>query len=234
MVKQELIKRSPLRILEKSSHGGVQKGNVGVIAAEEGVGKTACLVHIATDQLLQGKHVIHVSFTGRTDHIISWYEDIFQEISRRRHLESAMNVHDEIIKNRIIVNFVQHQVPISHVIERIESLITQADFHADCVIIDGYNFHEGKKEEIDELRSFAGKAGLGIWFSAISHEPVRITGNDRVPTMLCDYLDFIDIVIVLEPREGVIHLELVKDHQDMHATDLHLKLDSKVLLITEE
>ena len=46
MIKKELISKSPLRILEKSIHGGVGKGNLGVIAARKGIGKTACLVHM--------------------------------------------------------------------------------------------------------------------------------------------------------------------------------------------
>ena len=56
-----------------------RKGFMAVIG-KKGVGKTACLVHIATDQLFLNKHVIHVSFSGDTRHIISWYEDIFKEI----------------------------------------------------------------------------------------------------------------------------------------------------------
>ena len=104
MVKTELNKRSPLRILENSIHGGVGKGNLAVIAARKGIGKTACLVHIATDQLFRGKHVIHVSFSANTSHIISWYEDIFNEIAKVNNLEHAMEVHDDIISNRIIAS----------------------------------------------------------------------------------------------------------------------------------
>src|SRR5690242_16678828 len=100
MVKAELVKRSPLRIIEKSTHGGVGAGHLGIIASARGVGKTACLVHIATDQLFQGKHVIHVSFSGKTDHIVNWYEAIFKEIAKKRSLESAIDIHDDLIKNR--------------------------------------------------------------------------------------------------------------------------------------
>ena len=38
MIKSEQNRRSPLRILEKTTHGGVGKGNLGVIAARKGVG----------------------------------------------------------------------------------------------------------------------------------------------------------------------------------------------------
>jgi archaellum biogenesis ATPase FlaH len=55
MVKQELIQRSPVRIFEKSIHGGLKSGGLGVIASRKGVGKTAVLVQIALDKLMQGK-----------------------------------------------------------------------------------------------------------------------------------------------------------------------------------
>jgi KaiC/GvpD/RAD55 family RecA-like ATPase len=77
MVKKEITEKSPLRKLESAVHGGVGKGNIGVIASKKGIGKTACLVHIATDKMMNDKHVIHVSYSSRVDHIISWYEDIF-------------------------------------------------------------------------------------------------------------------------------------------------------------
>ena len=89
MVRKELIQRSPLRILEQSTQGGLGKGNIGVIAARKGIGKTACLVHIATDSLFQERQVIHVSFAANTQHLVSWYEDIFSEIAERFHLDAA-------------------------------------------------------------------------------------------------------------------------------------------------
>ncbi|QEN04719.1 hypothetical protein EW093_08360 [Thiospirochaeta perfilievii] len=83
MVKEELNQKSPLRKLEAITEGGVGTGNIGVIASKQGIGKTACLVHIAVDSLLRDKHVIHVSFDKKTDYISAWYEDIFEEISKK-------------------------------------------------------------------------------------------------------------------------------------------------------
>ena len=83
MVKEELIKRSPLRVLEKPSTAAWARATSASWPRRKGVGKTACLVHIATDKLLQGKPVIHVSYASRVDYIITWYEDIFKEIAKK-------------------------------------------------------------------------------------------------------------------------------------------------------
>ncbi|MBN1411572.1 MAG: hypothetical protein JW969_12060 [Spirochaetales bacterium] len=234
MLKAELIKRSPLRILEKSTHGGVGKGNIGVIAAKKGIGKTACLVHLATDQLFQGKHIIHVSFASSTQHIIAWYEDIFSEISRRKKLADAMDIHDEIIRRRVIMNFNQNGVTTGQVTRSIRSMIRDGAFAADCIIIDGYDFRKSTVEDLKGIKDFAEELGLEIWFSATLQDDELPAGKGEVPEVLQPYLDHISIVIILKPEKGLIRLELLKDHDIRSIGDLHLKLDPKILLILEE
>ena len=72
MITDEIVQRSPVRVFEKSIQGGLQSGEIGIIASPSGIGKTSVLVQLALDKLLQGKKVIHVSFTQHTDYVISW------------------------------------------------------------------------------------------------------------------------------------------------------------------
>ncbi len=234
MLKQELIKNSPLRILEKSVHGGVGKGNIGVLAARQGVGKTACLVHIATDQLFQGKHVIHVSFSGSPAHIISWYEDIFSELALRLKLENSMEEHDQIIKNRVIMNFNQAGAKIDMVVRSLRSMIKEGGFAADTVIVDGFDFEKGSPADIAIFKSLAEELGLEIWFSASLREKEVKFDAQGYPALLSSYLEHIAVFIFLKPDNGIIRLELKKDHNHVPKTDLHLKLDPKILLIIGE
>jgi len=234
MVKAELVKRSPLRILEKSIHGGVGAGNIGVIASREGTGKTACLVHIATDQLFQNKQVIHVSFATRTDHIVSWYEDIFGEIAKKRQLEDAMNIHDELIKHRVIMNFNQDGVTAEQLLRSLGSLMTDGRFAADVIVVDGYDFERGKPQTLAAIREFAAQHGVEVWFSASIHRDDPRTDGHGIPMMLSPFTDSIGVLITLHPIDDRIKLSLVKDHDRYVTEDLHLMLDSKSLLIAEE
>jgi hypothetical protein len=215
-------------------HGGLGKGNIGVISARKGVGKTACLVHIATDQLLEGKHVIHVSFASETTHIISWYEDIFQEITGRYGLDGAMDVHDEIIKNRVIMNFRQDGVSAPQVQRGIRSMIQDGNFNADVVIVDGYNFEKSSPEEMASFKKFAEDAQLELWFSASIRPDAPQAKDSNVPDQLVEFLPYISVLIVLKPCDTYIHLRLVKDHELVPPADLHLRLDPHILLIAEE
>jgi hypothetical protein len=232
MVKAELIKRSPLRIFEKTTYGGLGKGNLGIVAARKGTGKTAFLVHLATDQLFQGRHVIHVSYAGKTDHIIEWYENIFGEIAARYRLDGQHEAHDAAVKNRVIMNFNQSGVSPAQITQSLRAMIREGRFEADLVVVDGYDFVKGSPDEIAEFRSFAAEMGLEIWFSASLPQDEEVPPG--LPPMLAPYVDMAAIVVVLRPEDLHLRLEVVKDHDRPVPAGLHLELDTKILLILEQ
>lgn len=234
MVKSELIKRSPLRIFEKSIHGGLGKGNIGMFASRKGVGKTACLVHIATDQLFQGKHVIHVSFAARVDHIINWYEDIFKEIAKKRELEAAVDIHDEIIKNRVIMNFNQYGIKTEQILHSLDAMIRDGHFAADTVIFDGYDIVEAGTKELRRIHDFAVNSGLEVWFSVTLDEKGPLFDEKGVPVQIAQYLESVSVLVTLRFVGDHVHLQVVKDHDELEPHDMHLVLDPKTLLVAEE
>ncbi len=233
MFKSELIQRSPLRILEKSINGGVGKGNIGVIASKKGVGKTACLVHIATDKLFRERHVIHVSFSKRTDHIISWYEDIFNEISRKLNLENALAIHDEIIRKRVIMNFSQKNIDVSQILKSLEAMIVNGNFKADAIIIDGFEIEQMSVEGLKKVREFARLLDLEIWISASLKKDDPIFDEKGFPYELKELSDGIDVLMTLKYEEQNIRMDIIKDHDNQNDLDVHLYLDPKTLLIVD-
>ncbi|MDY7026857.1 MAG: hypothetical protein SVR04_01025 [Spirochaetota bacterium] len=235
MVKSELIKRSPLRIFEQSIHGGVDKGQIGVLASKKGVGKTACLTHIAVDKLFQNRHVIHVSFATSVEHIINWYEDIFKEIAKKRNLENAVDVHDEIIKNRVIMNFNQDRISMDQVIKSLEALINDGNFPADAVIFDGYNITDESRSDLETIREFARRLKLEIWFSlSLQEEQKELFNEKNIPIVLEKLIDNVDVLINLRHSGDYVHLQIAKDHEIIENREIALRLDPKTLLIAEE
>ena len=233
MVKAELIKRSPLRILEKSLKGGLGKGNIGILASRKGVGKTACLVHIATDKLFQGKSVIHVSYSSRVDYIINWYEHIFREIAKKRQLEAAVDVHNEIIKNRVIMNFRQDGARTDRVLSSLEAMIVHGKYAAEVIIFDGYDFANSSQEDFHMIKEFAKRLGMEVWFSASLKGEDPLFDDKGIPFVLQPFLDDIDVLITLAYKDENIGLNLVKNHDLPAPGALPLKLDPSTLLIVE-
>src|SRR4029077_2202291 len=57
--REELNENNPLRLFAHSLHRGLGRGNIGVVVARHGIGKTAFLVGIALDDAMRGRKVLH-------------------------------------------------------------------------------------------------------------------------------------------------------------------------------
>src|SRR5204862_483551 len=76
MYRKELNERSPLRLFEHSINGGLGRGNIGVVVARHGIGKTAFLVGIALDEAMRGRKALHVSLDKTVDHLREFYDEM--------------------------------------------------------------------------------------------------------------------------------------------------------------
>ncbi len=233
MLKEEFISKSPVRALENSIEGGLGKGNFGVIASRKGIGKTSVLVQMAMDRLIQGQKVIHVSFNAHTSYIISWYENIFDEIARRRKLEDIGDIKDQLVRNRVIMNFTQEGVSVDQIIRSLKAMIVDGGFDAKTVIVDGFDFSRGTLERFQKVRAFLAEMGLEAWYSCTLSGEEPLCDKNNVPILLRELLPLISVLIVMEPARDYIHFKVVKDHDTLNPRDLNLKLDTKSLLIAE-
>lgn len=231
MVKKSLSARSPIKILEKNISGGLGSGNLAVFASRKGVGKTACLVQIALDRLFEEKPVIHVSYSSRVDYIISWYEEIFKNLATRENLKSAMEVHDRVIRNRVIMNFRQEGMKTEQVLKSLEALLVPGNFRARTIIVDGFNFYLPCSEDLALFKKFAGDHQLEFWFSCSLKGEDPLFDEEGLPVVLKDHLQAIDVIITLKHDNGRVKLNLVKDHSQISNKKLRLQLDPYTLLL---
>ena len=235
MILTELVQRSPIRIFEQSIHGGLKAGEIGIIASLNGVGKTSVLVQLALDKLLQGKKVIHVSFTQHTHYVLAWYEDIFNEFISRKNLENPGEVKNDVVKNRVLMNFNQDGMSKDQIIRSLRAMIVDGGFNAEAIIIDGFDFSRADRERIAGVKAFAGELGLSVWYSCTVKGNADGTGpqydRQNIPLALKDFIDLIDVVIVLEPKPDHIEFSVSKDRDSFDTKAMAMRLDPKTLLI---
>ena len=238
MILSELIQRSPVRIFENSIHGGLGSGEIGIIASKAGIGKTSVLVQLAMDKLLQGKKVIHVSYTQHTHHVFSWYEDIFDEFINKKDLENVGDIKNDIVKNRVVMNFNQDGMPMDQVMKSLRAMIVEGGFKAESVIIDGFDFLRAGREHclltsLAGVKAFAGELGLSVWYSCTVDDEAMRYDKQNIPLAVKDFFNLIDIIITLEPDHDHIDLYVSKDRDSCDTHTLSMRLDPKTLLIRE-
>jgi hypothetical protein len=232
MIKEEMIRRSPIRAFEESIRGGLKPGELGIVASQRGVGKTSVLVQIALDKLLQGRKVIHVSFARVARNVFGWYEDIFEEFAGGKNLEGKSGVKDEIAKNRVLMNFNQSGTTLDMIVKSLRAMIGEGGFAADALIVDGFDFALADRAYVSRLKDFARETGLCVWCNCAVNgaEPRYDAAN--MPTAVGEFADLIDVAVVLEPRADCVELSVSKARGEP-ASGPCARLDPRTLLILE-
>lgn len=223
MVSQELFDRSPIRLFDKIT-GGMKAGELALLTARKGLGKTSVLVQFGVDALLKDKQIVHVSFDQHSSNVISWYEDILAEIAKKRNISNISDIKQELVRKRIILNFNQDTISLTHVAATIRSL-GEGGIKPDFIIVDGFDFDKAGAEELSLFAEFVRSQGIYVWFSANGESAVL---KDTLPD---EKLKLFDIVLHLEPVQNQISVLFLKLRSDTNS-DASLKLDSKTLLMT--
>src|ERR1051325_4788410 len=177
MYRKELNERNPLGLFEHSINGGLGRGNIGVVVARHGIGKTAFLVGIALDDAMRGRKILHVSLDKTVDHVREFYDEIFMDLAHSAHLEDLPAERLEMERNRIIHTYAGKSFTIHKLRHSINFLKEYAHFSPSCLILQGYDFDRATVADIEALRQLAQEFNVELWMSALTHRHAALDGQ---------------------------------------------------------
>ncbi len=226
MYRSFLTARSPLRLLEKGLHGGLGKGNLGLVLAGAGVGKTAFLVCVALDELLRGETVLHVALDQTVAHTRAHYDTMFSELASRARLEQEAVIHAEVDRLRHIRAYLAGGFGAAKLREAVK-IEQETGSSPRLIVLDGFDVAGASCDELLDMKSMAEELDAEIWLSAsCSDESVS-----ELPAGLADCRDAFAVILALEPDHGSVALRALKDHESEDVEALRVALDPKTLLL---
>jgi hypothetical protein len=229
MQKEELIKNNPLRVLNPLDET-LPDHRMGLVMARAGLGKTAILVQIAMDSMLRGQKVLHVSIGEDLGKAKAWYDDIFKYIAEGFQLENTAEVENDLMRNRIIMTFKESAFSRPKLEERLNDLVYQNIFRPDIVVVDGYDFAEADYESIMDLKEMMASMNVQVWFSALRHRDDDRLSAAGVPAPCHEIDGLFDTVILVQPKQDAILLDIIKDEYDGAASKV-LNLDPSTMMV---
>ena len=229
MYRKYVNARSPLRLLEKGLHGGLGIGNIGVVLAGHGVGKTPFLVCVALDKLLRSGSVLHVALDQTVSHVRAYYDTVFESLAASTHLEDVAVTHTEIDRRRSIRAYPPAAFSSSKLREAVK-VESEAGARPSLIVLEGLDLEEQGREELLDLQALAQELAAEVWLSVASSEE-RI---DKIPTGIAQYGDLISVILALGPDptgQDAVALKALKDHDNPDLSALHVALDPHTLLL---
>lgn len=225
MLKTELVAKNPLRALDQSRDGGLAPGQMGLVAARAGTGKTAFLIQVALDNLFRGNPVLHVSLGETVGHVKAWYEEIFRDLATGYDLEKAREVWEESERNRLILTFRVQAFSVDKLEERLGDLVEQGIFNPRVVLVDRFDLGQDVRATFEALSRFARSRGLKVWVSCRAHSEMG-----DLQQVLAPLEDLFQVMVALEPKADAVSLNLLKNPSGQQGT-ASIALDTKTLLL---
>lgn len=226
MYRKFLNARSPLRLLEKGLHGGLGPGNIGVVLAGHGVGKTSFLVGVAVDELLRSGRVLHVSLSHPVAHVRAHYDTVFEELANSKNLEDDATIHAEIDRHRSIRVYPPNGLSAAKLRDAVK-LETEAGSKPSLIVLEGLDLVTLAPSDVQDLKALAKELEAEVWLESSTDEQQGI----RVPAAVAAFGDLISVILALEPGERSVQLRALKDHGNPDVSELHVALDPRTLLL---
>lgn len=233
MYRKDVNERSPLRLLDRTIHGGLGPGNLGVVLARAGVGKTAFLVQLGLDDLLRERNVLHVSVDSTIERVRAWYDELFTDLVRYTGLVDSSAARLLVERHRMIQVYSD-----GFSAERLRSVATilreHAGFVPGAILVDGLDWRTLKREEVAILKQLAGEAGAELWSTVLIHR--HVIGKDEPEDLPppCDrFDDLIDVAVFMAPKANRVDLRLLRDHDSRRLVATTLELEPVTLRLSD-
>jgi hypothetical protein len=165
----DAVDRGPLRAIQAALGGGLRPGELGVVHARAGVGKSSLLVHLALDRLLKAEPVLHVAVSGTVDAVRDSYEGLFTGL---HHAQKPLERAEALLaveRHRVIHCTRGAPARAAAIDSLLDTLRQVMEFAPRLVVIDGM---EPDPAEAAALRDLAARRGLAVWCAFTTSQPV--------------------------------------------------------------
>lgn len=216
--KKELLASSPVRFFE-STGAALDEGEIGLLTAKKGLGKTSILVQFGIDTLLKDKEIVHVSFNQKSENVITWYSSVLAEICKS-HKVDVDELSDELFRNRTILNFNQNTFTLPKVVNTLKAL-TDNGIKLETIIVDDLDLLKTEVSDLNCFCDFIKEEKMTAWFSYNSE------ASDLNQILPSEKMAKFESVAHLLPETESVSLSILKKGEGK------VKLNSKTLLMTK-
>lgn len=178
----DLPERGPLRPMVAALEGGLRAGEIGLVQARAGTGKTALLMQLALDRLLHGEQVLHVARVGTIEHVRDGYDSQLTGITGALKPVDRVEARLTVERHRV-VHIARDGVTPATVGRVLDTLAAVMDFAPSLVVIDGW---EPGAAEVAELGSLAREGRFAVWCACVPEQEPTAAGWTFVVELVPD------------------------------------------------
>lgn len=219
---------------EKIPVSRLAPGEMGVLLARAGAGKTACLTHLAIGYLLNSESVLHVCVDLVPDKVKLWYHELLKDIFSNSPECKASDLEHFIEPLRFIMSFLNQTFSPEKLETSIENLKQQAKFVPSLIILDGMDFGRDARPLFEKIGDLARRHSTPVWVSARLHRHMPDVNERGIPYPIDSMDDLFSSVFVLQPEKDGIKLRALKEKGNYDPAESEFLLDPHTFLLLKK
>jgi len=201
-----------VQLVSKAIGEDLRPGELGIVLAQAGGGKTACLTRIALDHLLREQPVLHVGIDRKPDAIKAWYQELVNSLAVSQYGGDPAQLRSRIEPLRFILAYSHPTFSPQKLEQSFRNLKEQARFNPALVVLDGLDFDSATRPLVEALRSFAQTQQVPLWMCARTHRHIATANEQGVPYPCHEMDDLFQVIFLLKTEPEAIRLEVIKHH----------------------
>jgi hypothetical protein len=220
-----------MELVRRTLGSPLMPSELGALMARAGVGKTACLTHIALEHLFESQPVLHVCIDGVAEKIKIWYQELMRNLLASTSKDEFARLQRRLEGMRFILAYLHQTFSVRKLEQSLQNLEEQTDFHPALVILDGLHFDHEPRALIAELQSFAQKHRVSLWMSIRTHRHIAISNDQGIPYPCHESDDLFQAILSLEPSPEAIQVRVLKQGERYHPEHPDVFLNPQTFLL---
>ena len=167
------VQATPWEVINELTDGGLGKGELGVMVAPAGIGKSWALMNVGADAVKRGKTVLHYTLELNEAYVGLRYDSVITGIANQnlKHYQDDIKEQLEKLKGELIIkHYPTKSVSVMGIRSHVEKCIMQGK-KPDVIIVDYADLLRGhgqeKRHELEgiyeDLRGMAGEYEIPVW-----------------------------------------------------------------------
>ena len=189
-------------------------GQIGLIVAPAGVGKSSLLIHLGLDALLGGKVVLHVTAEERIEDVRGKYEQAFRAATGASFAHGGAAAIYGAERNRMIHSYRERAFDVMHFRNNLEMLAEVAQFRPSMILIDGLS-ERVFRAQLEGLHALAVECELAIWVTRRSESAEEVIDKEL--------WRHVQVALRLKPTAHTVEVEQLVMHAPPRSLGIHLE-----------
>lgn len=224
---------SPLRLFDQLEGGPLRSGELVLLVAPAGVGKSSCLVQIALRYLLERQPVVHIVLGQPLPRVLTWYDRGLKELAEGAAVEiSQIPNLDQLTTLRHITSYPAKGCTVEMICDGLRQICQGRTIPPKVVIIDGFPVAHASHERVEVLRDLAAELGVVMWISALGKGKGLRKESTAGP--FGQIAPLFDVLARIRPGDAFSKLQIIQSRETALSKPITMKLNPRTLLRASE